>query len=92
MLINIEFGLHKVSGVPQGQRGVEMNQPNKFLNSAKLEHWCNTFYFETLDEWECSEVVELIDFWDWLDRTYPEILAEFKAAWTRDLTSSESVV
>ena len=54
---------------------------NKFLDSAKLEHWCNTFYFDILDEWECSEVVELIDFWDWLDQTYPKILAEFKATW-----------
>jgi len=56
---------------------MKLTRPNKLYDAAALERWANNFYFDVLDEWECSEVSEWSDFWDWLEREYPEVLDEF---------------
>ena len=53
-------------------------RPHKFLDAASLEHWANANAFDILDEWECSDCVELVDFWDWLSNEYPDELNEFE--------------
>lgn len=55
-----------------------MKRLNKFLHAAKLESWIDDYHPAIFGEWELSGLVEWIDFWDWLDREYPEILAMFK--------------
>ena len=69
---------------------MKLARPNKFHDAAALEGWANNFHFGVLDEWECSEVAEWVDFWDWLEQERPEILDEFVDYWRRGNADSVS--
>ncbi len=62
---------------------MKLARSNKFHDAADLERWANNFHFGILVEWECSEVVEWADFWDWLEQEHPEVLDEFVDYWRR---------
>jgi len=59
---------------------MKLTRPNKFYDAGNLERWADDFCPDLFDEWEC-EAAEWLDFWDWLEREYPEVLDEFVENW-----------
>lgn len=55
-----------------------LTRPHKVLDAAKLEEWAEEFHPYILREWEYSEVVEWLDFWDWLEYEHFEVMDEFE--------------
>jgi len=57
-----------------------MREPNKFLDSMKLQDWMLEYHPEVFEEWELSDECNEtnMDFWDWLDIRHPGLLAIFK--------------
>ena len=63
--------------VAVAMRDLPVTRPNKFFDAAALEKWIADSQSKIFYEWAFSEAVEWIDFWDWLDREYPEVLDSF---------------
>ena len=53
-------------------------RPHKIFDAAILEKWISKTHPSLFSEWELGELVEWVDFWDWLDQEYPEVMGEFE--------------
>jgi hypothetical protein len=56
----------------------DVARPNKLFDESTLEQWAISHHPDILNEWEDSEFMEWIDFWDWLGDEYPELLCAFE--------------
>lgn len=58
-------------------------RPCKILDGAVLEHWAEKYASQLLAAWECSDVCEYMDLWDWLDLCATDTFTEFEE-WFRE--------
>ena len=57
-----------------------MKAINRFCHGGiRLELWVEKRHPDVWTEWQYSEAVERMDFWDWLYQEHWDVLAEYRA-------------